>query len=41
MTNTSPSLEEAISHFADTTGNDISYDDDNSQLRLNSGELEL
>ena len=41
MTNSSPSLEEAISHFADTTGDDISYDDDNGRLRLNSGELEL
>ena len=39
--NSSPSLEEAISHFADTTGDDISYDDDNGRLRLNSGELEL
>lgn len=35
------SLDEAISLFADTTGDDISYDDDNGQLRLNSGELEL
>ena len=41
MTSSSPSLEEAISHFADTTGDDISYNDDNGQLRLNSGELEL
>ena len=41
MTNSSTSLEEAISHFADTTGDDISYDDDNGRLRLNSGELEL
>lgn len=40
MTNSSPSLEEAISLFADTTGDDISYDD-NGRLRLNSGELEL
>jgi hypothetical protein len=35
------SLDEAISLFADTTGDDISYDDDNGRLRLNSGELEL
>ena len=41
MTNSITSLEEAISHFADTTGDDISYDDDNGRLRLNSGELEL
>ena len=41
MTNSNTSLEEAISHFADTTGDDISYDDDNGRLRLNSGELEL
>ena len=41
MTNNSTSLEEAISLFADTTGDDISYSDDNGQLRLNSGELEL
>ena len=41
MTNSNTSLEEAISHFADTTGDDISYDDGNGQLRLNSGELEL
>ena len=41
MTNNSTSLEEAISLFADTTGDDISYDDDNGRLRLNSGELEL
>ena len=41
MTNSSTSLEEAISLFADTTGDDISYDDDNGRLRLNSGELEL
>ena len=41
MTNSNTSLEEAISLFADTTGDDISYSDDNGQLRLNSGELEL
>lgn len=41
MTNNSTSLEEAISHFADTTGDDISYNGGNGQLRLNSGELEL
>lgn len=41
MTTRSTSLEEAISLFADTTGDDISYSDDNGRLRLNSGELEL
>ena len=41
MTNSSTSLEEAISLFANTTGDDISYSDDNGRLRLNSGELEL
>ena len=41
MANSSTSLEEAISLFANTTGDDISYSDDNGRLRLNSGELEL
>ena len=35
------SLEEAISLFADTTGDDISYNDASDRLCLNSGELEL